>query len=134
MKNDVVKKYVYNAKTKTIEDKISDFTNLATNTALNFKINEVKNKIPSNTNLATSAALNAKINEVKNKIPNITNLATTTVPTALENRILDHSKYITTPEFNRLTEENFAARLAQINLASKNDIANFVKRLILMIN
>ena len=105
MKNDVVKKCVYNAKIKTIEDKIPDITNLAINTALNFKINEFKNKIPS-----------------------ITNLATTTVPTALENRILDHSKYITTPEFNRLTEGNFAERLAQVNLASKNDIANFVKK------
>ena len=37
-------------------------------------------------------------------------------------------------EFNKLTSENFAARLAQANLASKNDIANFLKRQILMIN
>ena len=40
----------------------------------------------------------------------------------------DHDKYITTPEFNKLTAENFAARLAQANLASKSDIANFVKK------
>ena len=40
----------------------------------------------------------------------------------------DHDKYITTPEFNKLTAENFAARLAQANLAYKNDIANFVKK------
>ena len=40
----------------------------------------------------------------------------------------NHDKYITTPEFNRLTSENFAARLAQANLASKNDIANVVKK------
>ena len=50
-KNAVVKKYVYNAKIKNIEDKIPDITNLAT------------------------AALNAKINEIKSKIPNITSLA-----------------------------------------------------------
>ena len=37
-------------------------------------------------------------------------------------------KYITTPEFNKLTAEHFAARLAQSNLASNNDIANFVKK------
>ena len=46
----------------------------------------------------------------------------------------DHNKYITTQEFNKLTSENFAARLAQANLASKNDIADFVKKHILMIN
>ena len=33
----------------------------------------------------------------------------------------DHSndKYITTPEFNKLTAESFAARLAQVNLITK---------------
>ena len=35
VKNDVVKKDVYNAKIKNIEDKIPDITNLATNTTLN---------------------------------------------------------------------------------------------------
>ena len=49
VKNDI-KKYVYNAKIKNIEDKIPDITNLATNTILNAKINEVKNEIPSITN------------------------------------------------------------------------------------
>ena len=43
-------------------------------------------------------------------------------------QILDHSKYITTPEFNMSTAEIFAARLAKANLASKNDIANFVRK------
>ena len=57
VKNDVVKKDVYNAKIKNIEDKIPDITNLATNTSLNAKINEVKGGIPSITNLATTAAL-----------------------------------------------------------------------------
>ena len=63
VKNDVVKKDVYNAKIKNIEDKIPDITNLATNTTLNAKINEVKNEIPSITNLVTNASLNAKINK-----------------------------------------------------------------------
>ena len=40
----------------------------------------------------------------------------------------DHDKYITTQEFNKLTSENFTARLKQANLGSKNDIANFVKK------
>ena len=37
-------------------------------------------------------------------------------------------KYITTQEFNRLSADNFIARLKQGNLASKNDIANFIKK------
>ena len=73
VKNNVVKKDVYNAKIKNIEDKIPDITNLATNASLNAKINEVKDEIPDITNLATKASLNAKINEVKSEIPNITN-------------------------------------------------------------
>ena len=55
-------------------------------------------------------------------------LVTTTALAAVENKILDHSKYITAPEFNKLTAGGFAAILAQTNLASKNDIANFVKK------
>ena len=51
---------------------------------------------------------------------------TTTALTAAENKIPDYSKYITTPEFNKLTAENFSARLAQAKLSSKSDIANFV--------
>ena len=40
----------------------------------------------------------------------------------------DHDKYITTPKFNKFKAEHFAARLAQANLASKSDIATFVKK------
>ena len=66
VKNDVVKKDVYNAKIKKIKDKIPDSTNLATNASLNAKMNDdVKGKIPNITNLATSAAVTA----VENKIP-----------------------------------------------------------------
>ena len=41
----------------------------------------------------------------------------------LKKKITDHShdKYITTLEFNKLTAENFAARLAQANLVTKTD-------------
>ena len=40
----LLKKDVYNAKIKNIEDKIPDITNLAVNTTLNSKRSEVKNK------------------------------------------------------------------------------------------
>ena len=91
----------------------------------------VKNEADSVTNLATTTALNAEKNQVKNKIPNITNLATTSAVTVVENKIPDHSKYIPTQTFNKLTAENFTARLAQANLASKSDIANFVKKILM---
>ena len=92
--------------------------------------------MPSIINLATTAALNAKIIEIKDKIPNISNLASTAALTTVENNDNlveqtdydtkineiekktinhDHDKYITPPEFNKLTEESFAARLAQEN-------------------
>ena len=40
----------------------------------------------------------------------------------------DHDKCITTQEFNKLTSKNFTARLKPTNLASKNNIANLVKK------
>ena len=104
---------------------------MATNASLNAKINEVKNKIPNITNLATTTPLTA----VENKIPNVINLLNkinyNTKISEIENRITtdyDHDKYITTKEFNNLTAENFTARLVQANVASKSDVANFVKK------
>ena len=91
----------------------------------NAQIKNIKDEIP---------IFNAK-NVVENKIPSITNLATTTTAlTAVENKIHDHSTYTTTLEFTKLTAENFTARLKQESFATKADIADFVKQLILMIN
>ena len=53
----------------------------------------------------TVTALNTKINEIQNKI-------------------FDHAKYNTTLEFNKLTTENFAAILKQVNLVKKADFDN----------
>ena len=47
---------------------------------------------------------NTKVNEIEKKITD-----------------LSHDKYITTPEFNKLTVENFAAKLAHPNLVEKTD-------------
>ena len=46
----------------------------------------------------------------------------------IEKKITDHNHDKYTQEFNKLASENFAARLAQANLASKNDIDDFVKK------
>ena len=71
-------------------------------------------KIPDTSSLVTTTVLNTKISEV-------------------ENKILSHDKYITTPEFNKLTAENFAARLKQANLLTKtgfdNKLTSFNKRI-----
>ena len=53
----------------------------------------------------TTNVRDTKISEVKNKIP-------------------DHAKYNTIPEFNKLTAENVAARLKQANLVTKTDFDN----------
>ena len=55
---------------------------------------------------------NTKISEIENKV-------------AIDH---DHDKYITSQEFHKLTSENIAARLKQVNFANKNDIVNFVKK------
>ena len=73
---------IYNAKIENIEDKIPDITNLATKTALN----AVEIKIPSVNNLVKKTDYNAKIEEIEKKITDH-----------------NHDKYITTPEFNKLT-------------------------------
>ena len=70
VRNNNVKKDVYNTKFKNIEDKIPDITKLATNTSLNAKINEVKCQITSINNLATTTVFTS----VENKIPNVSNL------------------------------------------------------------
>ena len=85
VKNDVVKKDVYNAKIKNIEYKIPDITYLATTTALT----AVENKIPNVSDLVRNTDCNTKISDIENKI-------TTEY---------DHDKYITTEEFSKLTAE-----------------------------
>ena len=52
----------------------------------------------------------------------------------IEKKINDHdhsNKNITTQEFNKLTSENFDARLKQANLTSKNEIADFVTNFVI---
>ena len=126
------KKDVYNAKIKNIENKIPDTSNWATNTTINAKINEVIKKIPNITNLAiTTTTLTA----IEIKIPNVSNLVkkfgcnTKISKTEKKNTNHDHDKYITTPKFNKLTTKRFAARIAQANLASQNDITAVVKKI-----
>ena len=74
------------------------------------------------------------------KIPNVSNLVKKTDYNTnineIEKEITEHSQdqHITIPEFNKLTAENFAARLAQANLVTKTDFDNKLKNLNRKIN
>ena len=133
-----VLKTTYDTDKSDLEKKISDAeknipntSDLAKKTDLNAKIAATENKIPSITGLATNSALTA----VENKIPHVSNLVTKTNYNTkireIEKKVRDHNhdKYITTPEFNKLTIENFKARLAQVNLITKTDLDTELKKI-----
>ena len=113
------------------DKKISDTSKLAKKTDLNAKITEIEGKIHSITGLATNSALIA----VENKIPDVSSLVKKTdydtKISEIENKVNDHNhdKYITTPEFNRLTIENFKATLAQANLIIKTYFDTKLKKI-----
>ena len=104
------------------------------------QIKQSQKKNPDTSKLVKKSNYNATVTELENKTPNISRLVTTSALTADENKIPKtphydtkiselekkltdhkHDKYITTPEFNKLTAENFAARLAQASLITKRD-------------
>ena len=76
-----------------------------------------ENKIPDVSSLVKKTDYNAKIRETEKKFTDH-----------------NHDKYITTPEFNKLTAENFAARLSQANLITKTDFDTRLIRLDKKIN
>ena len=105
----LVKRIDFNKKIIEIENKIPSFTELLCTAALNGKATEtenkiliillqkppeVENKIPVITNFAGKAALNTKAKEIDNKIPNT-------------------AGFVTTLEFNRLTNISFDARMKE---------------------
>ena len=96
--------------------KLSDIVknDVVKKTEYNELVKKVNNISTTDTNnLVKKTDYNRKISEIENKIST------------------DHSKYITTQEFNKLTVENFAARLKKANLASKTDVSDitgFVKK------
>ena len=87
------------------DKKIHNTSKLADETDLNAKIIEIKGKIPSITGLATNSALTA----VDYKILNVSNLVKKTDYNTKFSEIegkINNDKYVTTPEFNRLTTEH----------------------------
>ena len=72
--------------------------------------------------------------ETENKIPSITRLVTTIAPKTtlnikareIENKILDTTNSMTTPEFYRLAKMSFDARIKKVakSLANKSQVNN----------
>ena len=142
VKNDVVKKTVYNklvAKVNSI-----DAIAFVLKTKYDIDKTELEEKIPDTGDLVKKIDCNGKITEIEGKIPSISGLATNVALTAVENKIIrslvektdyntkiteiekkltyhNHDKYITTPEFNALAARVFNARLVQANLVTKTD-------------
>ena len=144
VKNDVVKKTVYNELVAKVND--IDTSDFLLKTKYNTDKRELENKIPYTSGLFKKPNYNTIITELENKIPDISNLASKTALTAVENKIPsvsnlvkktdyntklteienklnhhDHDKYFDTSEFNTLATNVFNARLAQANLIAKTD-------------
>ena len=111
----------YDADKSKLENKILDTCGVVKNTDYSSKISNLEIKIPDVGGLATKSALTA----VENKIPDILVKRTdyNSKPNEPEKKLThnNHDKYITTPEFNKPTAENFAAWLKQANLVTKTN-------------
>ena len=88
---------------------VSKLRNVKSDVVKKIEYNELVKKVNNisttdTSNLVKKTDYDTKISEIENKITT------------------DHSTYIIIQEFNKLTSENFAARLTQANLASKTDI------------
>ena len=100
LKNDVVKKTVYNKLVAKVDN--IDTSDFVLKTRYNTDKTELENKIPDISNLETKTALTA----IENKIPSVSNLVKktdyNTKITDIENKLNNHShdKYIDTSEFN----------------------------------
>ena len=140
IKNDVVKKTVYNKLVAKVDN--IDTTDFVLKTKYNSGKIELEKKIPD----VADFVKKVKLAELENENPDISNLATKTALTLVENKIPDvsslvkktdyntkinnienklnnhnHDKYIDTSEFNILAADVFDARLAEANLITKAD-------------
>ena len=117
--SDFVLKTSYQTDKTELKKKIPDVTDFVKKTNLT----ELENKIPDGSSLATKTALTT----VENKLPDVSSLVKKTDYNTklreIENKLNNHNldKYIDTPEFNKLAEDVFNARLAQANLIIKSD-------------
>ena len=88
VKNDVVKKTVYDKLVAKVDD--IDTSEFVLKTKYQTGKTELENKIPN----VTDFVKKTKVTELENKIPDISNLATKTVITGVENKIPDISNLV----------------------------------------
>ena len=108
-----VKKIYYSTEISEIEGKIPSIIGLANS----FALTAVEDKIPDVSSLVKKRDCNTKISKIVKKLTNH-----------------NHDKTITSQEFNKLTTENFSARLKQANLVTKTDFDDKLKSLNQKIN
>ena len=85
IKNDVVKKTVYDKLVAKVND--IDTTNFVLKTNFNTKFTGLENKIPNTSGLVKKTDYNSKITELENKSPDISGLAIKIALTTVENKI-----------------------------------------------
>ena len=88
VKNDIVKKAVYNKLVAKVDN--FDTSKFILKTKYDTDKTKLENKIPDISNLAAKTALTT----VENKVPDISNLATKAALTIVENKILDISNLV----------------------------------------
>ena len=85
VKNDVVKKTVYDKLVAKVDN--IDTSHFVLKTNFNTKFTRLENQIPNTNGLVKKTDYNTKITEIENKIPDISGLATKTALTTVENKI-----------------------------------------------
>ena len=98
VKNDVVKKTVYNKLVAKVDN--IDTSDFVLKSKYNTDKAELENKIPDTSGLVKKTNYNTKITELENKIPDISNLATKTALTAIENKIPSVSNLVKKTDYN----------------------------------
>ena len=92
VKNDVVKKDVYNKLVAKVDN--IDTSGFVLKTKYDTDKSEIENKIPDTSGLVKKTDCNAKITEIEDKIPSISGLATNAALTAVENKIPNISSLV----------------------------------------
>ena len=95
MRNDVVKKDVYNELVAKVDN--INTSGFVLNTKYDTDKSELENKIPDTSGLVKKTDYKTKITELENKIPDISNLSTKTALTTVENKV---------PNVNNLVKKN----------------------------
>ena len=101
VKNDVVKKVVYNKLVAKVDN--INTSGFALKTKYDTDKSALENKIPDTSGLVKKADYNTKITEIEGKMPDISNLATKPALTTVENKIPDISKFATKTELTNLS-------------------------------